>query len=81
MAKLGPGRWRANGTMSLDEFRREFPELGEVQGVDTLGGLMVMQMEVVPAMGQSVVFRGLRMTAQHVDERRVLELLVEATRK
>ena len=81
MEKLGAGRWRANGTMSLDEFRREFPELGEVQGVDTLGGLMVMQMEVVPAMGQSVVFRGLRMTAQHVDERRVLELLVEATRK
>lgn len=81
LEKLGPGRWRASGTMSLEDFRREYPELGEAQGVVTLGGLMVAQMEVVPGVGQSVVFRGLRFTAQNVDERRVRELLVETIRK
>ena len=81
LEKLGPGRWRASGTLSLDDFRREYPELGETQGVDTLGGLIVAQMEVVPGAGQSVVFRGLRLTAQTVDERRVRELLVETIRK
>ena len=29
MEKLTPGRWRVNGTMRLDDFRREFPALGE----------------------------------------------------
>ena len=46
-----------------------------------MGGLLAAQLEVVPAAGQSVVFRGLRLTAQSVDERRVLELSVEVVRK
>ena len=81
MEKLGEGRWRVNGTMSLDDFRREYPHLGEVPEVDTMGGLLVNLMEVVPAAGQSVVFRGLRLKAQAVSERRVRELLVEAVRR
>src|SRR6185295_10609924 len=48
MEKLGPGRWRVSGTMWLEDFRREYPELGDVLGVDTMGGLLVAQMEVVP---------------------------------
>jgi putative hemolysin len=81
MEKLGEGRWRINGTMRLDDFCREYPDLGEVRGVDTMGGLMVAQMEVVPAVGESVVFRGLKLTAQVADERHVKELLAEVVRK
>lgn len=81
MEKLGDGRWRINGTMSLDDFGREYPQLGEVPGVDTMGGLLVDLMEIVPAAGQSAVFRGLRLTAQVVSERRVREVLVEAVKK
>ncbi len=81
MEKLAAGRWRVNGTMWLDDFRREYPELGDAPGVDTMGGLLVAQMEVVPAAGQSVVFHGLRLTAQAVDERRVREVLVELARR
>jgi len=81
MEKLGEGRWRVSGTMRLEDFRREHPELGEVPEVDTIGGLLMSQLGVVPAAGQSAVFRGLRLTAQAVDERRVRELLVETTRK
>jgi CBS domain containing-hemolysin-like protein len=81
MEKLGEGRWRVSGSVRLDDFRREYPALGGVPAVDTMGGLMVMQAEVVPSAGESVTFRGLRLTAQVVDERRVKELLVETIRR
>lgn len=79
--RLGEGRWRANGTARIEEFRREYPEIGEVRGVDTLGGLIVTTLGVVPGQGESVVFRGLRLTALLVDERRVREVLVETLKK
>jgi len=77
MEKLGPDRWRVNGTMRIEDFRREYPELGEVPDVDTMGGLLLTQMEVVPATGDAVNFRGLRLTAKTADERCVREVLVE----
>ena len=75
---LGPRRWRANGLMRIDDFRRAYPALAKVEGVDTLGGLVVTLAEVVPVVGDSVVFSGLRWTVQAADDRRVRELLVEA---
>jgi putative hemolysin len=78
MEQLGEGRWRVNGTMRIEDFRREFPQIGEVDFAETLGGLLVNQLGVVPVAGESTVFRGLRLTAQVVDERSVKELLVEA---
>ena len=77
MEKLGPGRWRVNATMRLEDFRREYPELGSVAEVDTMGGLLLLQLETIPSVGQSVGFRGLKLTATAADERRVRELLVE----
>jgi len=79
--KLGEGRWRVSGAMRPDDFRREYPDLGETRDVDTMGGLMVNLLEVVPTAGESVVFRGLKLTAQIVDERRVKELLVEVIKR
>jgi CBS domain containing-hemolysin-like protein len=80
MEKLGPGSWRVSGAMRLDDFRREYPELEEAQGVDTMGGLLVAQLEIVPETGESAVFGGLRLTAKVADERRVRELLVETVK-
>jgi len=77
MEKLGPGRWRMSGSFRLDDFRREYPALGEVTEVETMGGLLINVAEVVPSPGESVTFRGLKLTAQTGDERRVKELLVE----
>jgi magnesium and cobalt transporter len=77
MQKLGPERWRVSGLMRLDDFRREFPALGEVEDVDTMGGLALAVGEVVPAKGESLQFRGLKLTVTEADERRVRELLVE----
>lgn len=77
MEKLGADAWRVNGTMRLDDFRREYPELGEVPDVDTMGGLMVHECETVPAVGEAVNFGGLKLTALACDDRRVRELRVE----
>lgn len=77
MEKLGPGRWRVNGIMRLDDFRREYPVLGEVAEVETMGGLLMSLLDVVPAQGDTATFRGLKLTAHVVDERRVREMIVE----
>jgi putative hemolysin len=79
--KNGPGRWRVSGSLRIEDFRREFPALGEVPDVDTLGGLLIRQLEVVPGEGQSVVYRGLRFTALRVDERSVQEVGVEVVKR
>jgi putative hemolysin len=81
MEKLGEGKWRVNGTMRLEDFRREYPGLGEAPEVDTMGGLMVAEKESVPGVGEVAIFSGLKMTVLAGDERRVRELLVEAMRK
>lgn len=77
MEKLGPGKWRVSGAASIEDFRREYPNIGDVPDVDTMGGLLVRELEVVPAAGEAATFRGLKLTAQIVDDRRVHELLVE----
>jgi putative hemolysin len=77
VTKLDERRWRVSGATRLDDFRREFPGLGEVPGVETMGGLLVRLVETVPTPGESAVFRGLKLTASVTDERRVRELLVE----
>jgi putative hemolysin len=77
MAKLAPGRWRVNGTMRLEDFRREFPTLPEVAEVETMGGLLSHLLGVVPDAEESAIFAGLKLTAQVTDGRRVNELLVQ----
>jgi len=66
-----------NGTMRLEDLRREFPALPEVAEVETMGGLLTHLLGVVPAAGETATFAGLKLTAHVVDERRVRELLVQ----
>lgn len=63
--------------MRLEDFRREYPALPEVPDVETLGGLLLAELDIVPARGESAVVHGLKLTATVVDARRVHELLVE----
>jgi CBS domain containing-hemolysin-like protein len=80
MEKLGDHRWRMSGSLRVDDFRREYPLLGEVAEFETMGGLLTSLLDVVPNPGDSATFRGLKLTAQAADERRVRELLVEKLR-
>ncbi|HEX7569082.1 MAG TPA: hemolysin family protein [Verrucomicrobiae bacterium] len=80
LEKISPGHWRVNGTMRLEDFRREFPLLPDVAEVETMGGLLTHLLGVVPAAGESATFAGLKLTAHVADERRVRELLVESVK-
>jgi putative hemolysin len=77
LEKISPGHWRVNGTMRLEDFRREFPALPDVAEVETMGGLLTHLLGVVPNSGESAMFAGLKLTAQAADERRVRELMVQ----
>lgn len=81
METLAEGRWRVNAAVRIDDFHRECPELGAVPEVETLGGLMLTRLEMVPVVGQTMTFRGLLFTVLSADERRVRELLVERIRR
>ena len=77
LEKIAAGQWRVNGSMRLEDFRREFPALPNVNEVETMGGLLAHLLGVVPAAGETATLAGLKLTAQVVDERRVRELLVQ----
>ena len=77
LEKLSPGHWRVNGTMRLEDFRREFPLLPDMAEVETMGGLLTHLLGVVPMAGETATFANLKFTAQVADERRVRELLVQ----
>jgi CBS domain containing-hemolysin-like protein len=75
--KTAPGTWRLSGAVRLEDLRREYPALGDVPEVETVGGLMMHLMQVVPNPGDSVLFKGLKLTAVTADDRRVREILAE----
>lgn len=80
LTAVSPGVWRAGGGVRLDDLRRHYDALGEVDDVDTLGGLVVKLCEVVPEQGAVMHFRGLRLKVLAAQERRVREILVEIER-
>ncbi|HWN97462.1 MAG TPA: hemolysin family protein [Methylomirabilota bacterium] len=77
MEKAGFGKWRLSGAVTVRDFRRECADIGDVPEVETMGGLVTMLLEVVPNAGESVNFRGLKLTAARVDGRSVREVNVE----
>jgi CBS domain containing-hemolysin-like protein len=81
LENLGPNRWRVGGAVRLDNFRREYSQLQDVPGVETMAGLVLNKLEVVPGKGDSVTVDGLRLTVQAADERRIRELLVETVKR
>jgi CBS domain containing-hemolysin-like protein len=78
MEKLEPGKWRLSGSVWLQDFRREYPRLAAAPGVDTIGGLVAMRLDIIPPIGAATVFSGLRFTVEDADSRRVKRVLVEA---
>jgi CBS domain containing-hemolysin-like protein len=81
LERVAPGRWRVSGPCTIDDFRTEYPALADQSDVDTMGGLLVRQMDYEPTAGESTTFQGLKLTARRVDERRVLEMDVEALKR
>ena len=77
MEKVGRERWRVGGVVAVRDFGRECPDIGDVPEVESIGGLVTMLLDVVPNAGESVIFRGWKLTASRVDDRAVREVTVE----
>jgi len=77
METISPGRWRVNGSLRLDDFRREYPALPELEEVETMGGLLTHLMGIVPQVGEGTAYSGLKLTTLVTDGRRVKELMVQ----
>ena len=80
LEKTAEHRWRVSGAVTVRDFRRECPDLGDVPEVETMGGLITLLLDVVPNAGESTTYRGLKLTAARVDERVVREVTVERAR-
>ena len=80
LKEIGAGRWRVSGAVRIDDLRRVCPGIGTVPEVETMGGLLTLLLDVVPGLGDSASYRGLKLTAVAVEERRVRELLVETSK-
>lgn len=81
LERTGIGRWRMSASARLDDFRREYPQLPEVSGVETMGGLVIHQFEMVPGPGEEIVLAGLKIKVKSAEDRRVRELVVEILKR
>lgn len=77
MEQIDPGRWRLSGNVWLEDFRREYPALQRAPGVDTIGGLVASQLDVIPPVGTEVDYSGLTLRVVDANARRVLEVRAE----
>jgi putative hemolysin len=74
--QLGDGRYRVDASVAISD-------LSEVLGTDlpherwnTVGGLMFGLLGAIPSVGQSVVFEDLRFTAERIQGRRIVSVLI-----
>lgn len=77
--QVRPGLWHAAGSYLLEDFHEQHPDFpyNEELDVETLNGLMIYHLEIVPRAGQSLVIGNYRLKALKVDARRALEIEVE----
>ena len=73
------GKWRLSGNVWLEDFRREYPHLQRVPGVDTIGGLLASKSDRIPPVGTEIYFSGLSLKVTQADSRRVLEVVAQKT--
>ncbi|MAT10434.1 MAG: hypothetical protein CMM02_05425 [Rhodopirellula sp.] len=78
--KLNRNRWRVNGNLPIDDFKKIAPDFFSLKDVDTMGGLITALKEVVPKNGQSARMNDFELTVVASDERRVKELIVKKIR-
>jgi CBS domain containing-hemolysin-like protein len=76
---LGEGRYRVSARLPTDELGDLYGIRLDDDDVDSVGGLLGKELGRLPTAGASVVASGLRLTAERVERRRVVTVLVEAT--
>ena len=75
--RIGKDRWLVSGLATIEDFASHCNRIGEVEGLDTMGGLLASLLAHIPGSRTSISFRGLRMTAHRIGPRRIEKIIVE----
>ena len=75
--RIGQNQWRISGLVTIEDFSRKCHNIGHVEEVDTMGGLLATLIAHIPDSAQSTTFRGLRLSTHRASQRRIEEILVE----
>ena len=76
---LEEGRFLVSGNARLDDLREHLGFEIEVDGIDTIGGLVLNQLGQVPAAGTRLEIPRLEITVRRTGRKRIEELLLEKT--
>lgn len=75
--QLENGHYQIDGSMQLDDFDQRFATAFEVQGVETIGGLVLNKFGELPGEGDCVVIDDYKFTVSRVEHNRITKLHFE----
>ena len=75
--RLGDGRWRVSGLMSLHDWRETFGAEVDDRRVTTVGGLFFAKLGRLARQGDQVILANVRLVAERVDDGRVESAIVD----
>lgn len=74
IVEVGPDAWRVEGTCTVEEFNRRLGRLLPEGEYETVAGLILDRLGLIPAPGEEVVLPGVRLTVKEATDRRILWL-------
>jgi putative hemolysin len=71
LVKVGPGEYVVEGSMKLDDLNDQLELELESEDYDSIGGLIIGQLDRLPEEGESVVCDGIRLVVNRLDKNRI----------
>ena len=71
LVKVGPGEYVVEGSMKLDDWNDQLELELESEDYDSIGGLIIGQLDRLPEEGESVVCDGIRLVVDRLDKNRI----------
>lgn len=75
--RLDESKFRLRGDLSVRRWHEFFPQQALDFPVDTVGGLVMALLDKMPEPGDSVIYRDLHFTVEHVHGRRITSVVLE----
>lgn len=71
LVEVGPGEYVVEGSMKLDDLNDQLDLELESEDYDSIGGLIIGQLDRLPEEGESVVCDGIRLVVDRLDKNRI----------
>ncbi len=71
LVKVGPGEYVVEGSMKVDDLNDQLELELESEDYDSIGGLIIGQLDRLPEEGESVVCDGIRLVVDRLDKNRI----------